>query len=114
MARRGTTSREDVYEAVDSERDYQAIRWGDDQETEVNSFILYMEHHLQRAREIASTVKNGGNYPGATGESSLDAIRKVTALGVACMERNGAPRRAKPGCEHTWAPFRCADCAYDS
>jgi hypothetical protein len=114
MARRGVTERTDVYVAIDSERDYQRRRWGEDHETAVNSFILYMEHHLQRAREIATTCKNGNNFDGAPGESSLDAIRKVTALGVACMEQNGAPRRAEAGCEHVYGPTRCADCAYDS
>ena len=114
MARRGTTERKDVYAAIDSERDYQRKRWGDDHETVVNSFILYMGHHLQRAREVASTCKDGNNYPGATGESSLDYIRKVVALGVACMEQNGAPHRAKAGCEHMFGPMQCSDCAYDS
>ena len=114
MSERGTTPREKVYKIIDSERDYQKKRWGGDQETQINSFILYMEHHLQRAREVASTQTNGNNNPGATGESSLDCIRKVTALGVACMEANGAPKRAPAGCEHVYGPFRCAECAYDS
>ncbi|KKL83573.1 hypothetical protein LCGC14_1973410 [marine sediment metagenome] len=114
MSQRGATPREKVYTIIDGERNYQKSRWGDDQETEINSFILYMEHHLQRAREVASTQTNGNNSPGATGESSLDCIRKVTALGVACMEANGAPTRAKPGCEHVSGPARCSDCAYES
>ena len=114
MSKRGATTREDVYKAIDGERSYQVKRWGDDQETQINSFILYMEHHLQRAREIASTEKDGNNYFGAMGQNSLDCIRKVTALGVACMEKNGAPRRATPGCAHVSGPTRCSDCAYES
>lgn len=114
MSKRGATTREDVYKAIDGEREYQVKRWGDDQETEINSFLLYMEHHLQRAREIASTQTDGNNYPGATGECSLDIVRKITTLGVACMEKNGAPLRALPGCEHVHGPTRCSDCAYDS
>jgi len=114
MGKRGATTREDVYAAVDGERTYQKSKWGEDQETEINSFILYMEHHLQRAREIASTAVDGNNFFGAKGPNSLDCIRKVVALGVACMERNGAPKRAAPGCEHVSGPTRCSDCAYES
>ena len=113
MSKRGATTREDVYKSIDGERDYQVKRWGEDQETEINSFILYMEYHLQRARQIASTARDGNNSPGATGQNSLDCIRKVTALGVACMEKNGAPQRATAGCEHVYGPYRCADCAYE-
>ena len=114
MSKRGATTREDVYKAIDGERSYQVKRWGDDQETEINSFILYMEHHLTRARELASTQVDGNNYFGATGKTSLDCVRKVVALGVACMEKNGAPLRPPAGCEHVAGPTRCADCAYEA
>ncbi len=116
MSKRGATPREDVYSTVDGERDYQKRLHGNDP-TPVNSFILYMEHYLMRARTIASTCTDGNNsstYAGDTGQSSLDSVRKVVALGVACMEQHGAPRRALSGCEHVSGPTRCSDCAYDS
>ena len=66
MARRGVTPREDVYSTIDGERDYQKRLHGNDA-TAVNSFILYMEHYLTRARAIASTCQDGNNYAGAPG-----------------------------------------------
>jgi hypothetical protein len=97
--------RADVYKAIDGERDYQG-KWeccGVESrgKHETGAFIVFMEHYLQEARRLESTLENGGNnrafsYP-ANGErreeGSLDFVRKVTALGVACMEQNGAPER---------------------
>lgn len=113
MASRGATPREKVYEVIDGERDYQKRLHGNDP-TAVNSFILYMEHYLTRAREIASTCQDGNNYPGSPGQSSLECVRKVVALGVACMEQHGAPKRAANGCVHVSGTTRCSDCAYES
>ncbi len=92
--------REDVYKAVDGERDYQQ-KWEDADSKgkhETGAFILFMEHYLKEARRLESTLENGGNNrriaDGSPGpEGSLDFVRKVTALGVACMEQNGAPER---------------------
>lgn len=84
-------SRRDVYAAIDSERDYQDMRKTRDQGQEFHSteeFLLYMEHYMHLARETASTTW------GPTAKAkTLEIIRKVTALGVACMEVNGAPQR---------------------
>ncbi len=85
------TPRTEVYDAIDSERAYQDSRWnGDTTEScgkhTATEFILYMEHYLAKARALASTTVEGD-------PEVLDAVRKVTALGVACMEGNGAPRR---------------------
>jgi hypothetical protein len=89
--------RADVYKAIDGEREYQQ-KWEDAESKgkhETGAFILFMEHYLQEARRLESTLENGGNHiqkvHGA--EGSLDFVRKVTALGVACMEQNGAPPR---------------------
>lgn len=87
-------SRSEVYKSIDYEREYQniwnAAKCGGLHETGV--FILLMEHYLAEARALESTRENGNNGNGP-GEGSLDFVRKVTALGVACMEQNGAPRR---------------------
>ncbi len=92
--------RADVYKAIDGERDYQE-KWEKAESKgihETGAFILFMEYYLQEARRLESTLENGGNgrriddgCPGP--EGSLDFVRKVTALGVACMEQNGAPER---------------------
>ncbi len=87
-------SRTIVYQAIDGERDYQDKVWGPTAcggEHEVAAFISYMEHYLTRAREWTSTLSDGA--ANSNGETALDFVRKVTALGVACMEQNGAVRR---------------------
>ncbi len=88
-------SRHMVYEAIDGERTYQT-KWDTAEskgEHETGAFILFMEEYLSEARRLESTLESGGNTPEHDGEGSLDFVRKVTALGVACMEQNGAPRR---------------------
>ncbi len=88
-------SRHMVYEAIDGERAYQK-KWDTAESKglhEVGAFILFMEHYLSEARKLESTLENGGNDSRLQSEGSLDFVRKVTALGVACMEQNGAPAR---------------------
>ena len=82
-------SRRDVYKAVDSERTYQEEQWGDRSHS-VTEYILFMEHYLFEARKRASTKDL--SVP-IHHNDVLDFIRKVTALGVVCMEENGAPHR---------------------
>lgn len=88
-------TRQEAYSIVDSERDYQEMRIIRDGSTAVGEhhhspeeFLLYMEHYLQEARRIASTTWGPSAKP-----ATMDFIRKVTALGVAAIEHNGAPRR---------------------
>ena len=86
-------TREEVYEAIDSERAYQG-KWDSCESGglhETAAFILFMEEYLAAARRLESTLEDGGNL--TRGEGSLDFVRKVTALGVACMEQHGAPLR---------------------
>ena len=86
--------REDVYKLIDGEREYQN-KWDRlriergfptrDKYATIESWILWMEEYLVRAR-MAST-----NDVDKT--AALDVIRKVTALGVACMENNDTKAR---------------------
>jgi hypothetical protein len=83
-------SRTRVYSAVDSERLYQDAGKGnaarhDEKAMSPGEFIVCMEEYLAKAR--AAWCKAGGVEP------SLHEIRKVTALGVHCMELHGAPFR---------------------
>lgn len=82
------TTRTEVYEAIDSERDYQDAKWGVSRQHEIASFLLYMSHHLHLAIAIASTTSDE--------TKALDEIRKVTTLGVVAMEQHGAPHRKVP------------------
>lgn len=89
------TPRSEVYAAIDSERDYQDTQQGNAERHKgvegrgtmhPAELILYMEKCLTDAREAC--------YRGGTGaQDCLPFVRKVAALGVACMELHGAPRR---------------------
>lgn len=88
-------TRTEVYSCLDGEREYQDSRWNPSTtSTEgvhtVTEFTLYMEHYLQEARKLLSTQAS----PKADLDG-LDFIRKVTAMGVACMEQNGCVQRKK-------------------
>lgn len=79
-------SRDEVFSVLDGERKYQLDKWGPAaDEKMIASYIAYMQHHLNQALALASTT--------SPETVSLDQIRKVTALGVACMEQWGAPKR---------------------
>ena len=82
-------SRAEVYSAIDGEREYQDDRWNVDTTITgglhtVTEFVLFMEYYLTEARRHLSTQ----GEPTAS-QNGLDFVRKVTALGVACMEQNG-------------------------
>lgn len=87
----GPVTRTQVYVVLDGERDYQDSL-ADTSETDgqhsVEEFILYMEDYLHEARTVASRTWG----PDAK-RRALDIIRKVTGLGVACMEQNGTVAR---------------------
>ena len=81
--------REDVYRLINGERDYQDLKWVEgrplsDAETSVAAWIIYMERHIAQARAGIYFLNE---------ISALEEIRKVTALGVACMEHNETPVR---------------------
>ena len=87
-------TREEVYAAIDGERAYQEMRLARDGSTDPQGqhspeeFLLYMENYLNEAKHVAARVWGPECRP-----RILDIVRKVTALGVSCMEQNGAPRR---------------------
>lgn len=92
-------TREEVYSALDSERDYQEMRRHRDGSTTVGGdgsvhdhtpeeFLIYMQDYLNEALHTASRTWGPTCKP-----KVMEIVRKVTALGVACMEANGAPRR---------------------
>ena len=80
-------TRFEVYTAIDGERQYQERVWPGHRHT-VTEYTLYMQHYLTEAIRALST------QDGEAG--GLNILRKVTALGVACMEENGAPPRMVP------------------
>jgi len=84
-------ARTTVYDVLNGERDYQDSLSGTS-ETDGHhtyaEFLLYMDDYVQQAKRVASTT-----WGPAAKLKTLDMIRKVTALGVACMEQNGAVAR---------------------
>jgi hypothetical protein len=82
------TARTNVYVLIDEERAYQdgkAPRPKSDEETSVAEWLIYMSEQLDRAKHSVYTLDE---------KSALEYVRKLTALGVACMEYNDTPARS--------------------
>ena len=87
------TSRNEVFDVLDGEREHQRLRWGYRQPDggfvepvhSVCDYVLYMQHYLSKAITAAAT--SPGN------SAALEELRKVVALGVACFEQNGIVSR---------------------
>jgi hypothetical protein len=84
-----SATREQVYQAIDGERDYQERRWGAPGGTHSNlEFLVYIRDYVEEAmhrlsREADDQVRS------ATQES----MRKIAALAVAAQEANGVCAR---------------------
>lgn len=91
---RQLTDRNEIYKAINREREYQDARKGnsaretDDQNRDLGSLILFMETYVEKARLAFSAP-----MPAAK-EAALHEIRKVAALAVLAMEYHGAYERA--------------------
>ena len=80
-------NREQVYKMIDSERDYQDWRWESgkrkdrimDEKKSVAEWVNYIEFHLNLAKEHLYMLRK---------DDALEEVRKITGLGVACMENN--------------------------
>ena len=85
-------SREQVYAAIDTERDYQDRTWRDQEIPEINNrltigeFILLLEEYAAKAR-AAWAVEPKPEV------NALDIMRKCAGIAVNCMEQHGAPKR---------------------
>ena len=81
--------REDVFTLINGERAYQDSKWDtgrplSDQKTPVAAWLLYIEEHLNQAKAMIYYLRE---------DQSLEQVRKITALGVACMENNNTEAR---------------------
>jgi hypothetical protein len=85
-------TRDEVYAAIDSERDYQDRMTEDSARPDMinnlspGDHLLAMEHALLQAR----TAWYAGSSPHP---EAAEYVRKVAGLAVAWMERNSAPKR---------------------
>jgi hypothetical protein len=88
---RDPSARLHVYMALDGERDYQQEKHGNTDHRGIHSvteYLVYIEQYLNQAKHIVTHHSD----PDAK-KRALCAIRKVTALGIACMEQNGIVTR---------------------
>lgn len=85
--------RREVYKLIDGERDYQNKVWNN---TTINSrnihteyeWLIFMQDYLTEAMRIAS------REPEPQARLLVrESIRKITAMGVCCMEQNDTPER---------------------
>lgn len=76
--------REIVFDVLGREREYQIEKWGEG-DASVAEFLVYMQDYLTEAFKQRTRYSH---------EDTLHTIRKITAMGVACMEQWGAPDRA--------------------
>lgn len=85
-----STSRDKVYEAIDSERAYQDKDcidkdWDHRGKPSVEAELLLMEEYMLKARSAWQT--SPGSFV------ALDVLRKVVGIGVRCFENHGVPLR---------------------
>ena len=93
------TPRTEVYAAIDSERDYQDMRWGRTASSgqlgngnrTIDEWALYILVYAQEFARLAATTGDTESVV-----AKLDCARKIAAMGVACMEQHGAPKREVP------------------
>jgi hypothetical protein len=84
------TTFSEVISSIEGERKYQDYRWPG----HIHSFeeyAVYMEDYLAELKHLAS--RNDMSIPENL-DAAKDIMRKVTAMGVASMEQNGAKRRS--------------------
>ena len=87
--------RTEVYKRLDTERDYQDLRWSPrrekndtpDEEKPPAEWINYIEHHVTEAKREVYFLND---------EEALAHVRKVAALAVRCLELHGCPERVIP------------------
>jgi hypothetical protein len=84
-----TMIRERVYNAIDSERDFQDRKWGTVAEHphEVGGWLTIMRQLLRDAEK--AWASSADDY------TTTVEIRKVIAVGVACLEQHGVQTRSK-------------------
>jgi hypothetical protein len=87
------TNRQEVYKAIDGERDYQD-NLGSDRVSVPRHTHKICEEIVMMRQYLDKAEKAWVNNPGEVGNlASLNELRKVTSMGVRCMENHGAPVR---------------------
>jgi hypothetical protein len=87
--------RKEVYNRIDTERQYQDLRWSPrrekngtpDEEKPISEWVNYLEWHLSKAKEKIYFLED---------KEALAEVRKVAALAVRCLEIHSCPEREIP------------------
>lgn len=83
-------NRSDIYAIIDSEREYQDSEWpGSPHNHTLLEFSVYMKDYLDELQHLISRTPDNVRSSNAV----MDIMRKVTAMGIACMEIHGARER---------------------
>ena len=75
--------RQEVYDVVNKEREFQIEKWGVEKEHSVSGYLLIMKTELDEA--IAGWINNRSEPR----QSSLEEILQVVATGIVCLETYG-------------------------
>lgn len=81
-------SREYVFSAIDSERDYQdnlPVARTDGSQHTVGDYVTMLQHY--QTKLVEAWTMNPGSV------EALHVMRKIAGIAVRCMEEHGAPRR---------------------
>jgi hypothetical protein len=81
-------TRDEVYAAIDSERDYQNKRWQAHDEVEpmtVPKTLTLLQAYIRKAEDAYITEIGHAH--------AVEILRKIAGIAVAGMEQNGAPIR---------------------
>ena len=83
-------TREEIYQVLEGEEDYQIKKWGEnhDKRHTIGDFLVYMEAYLNAAKAgyTFNSAPEGAHL-------ALDQMRKVVELGIACFKAHGVPER---------------------
>jgi hypothetical protein len=82
-------NKEEVYEILKEEREYQDSHWGGsehDKKHSVSDWLVFIRRHMVEAENALYN---------SNADDAMESIRKITALGMAAMEAKGCPKRNK-------------------
>lgn len=91
--------RSEVYKLIDGERDYQDKRWNE-QTTGSRGIHSEYEWLIFIQDYLTEAIRAGSRKPEPEARTFVrNSIRKIAAMGVACMEQNDTPAREVDECK---------------
>jgi hypothetical protein len=85
---RGTNmDRQEVYKAIDSEREYQDSKWKGSPHT-LTEWLVFIEDYTAEAKHLLSR-----NWDAEVATQASDIMRKIAGMAVAALEEHGVRER---------------------